>query len=263
MKELTSVEIKNEILKIMIDLDIFLRENNIKYSITSGTLLGAVRHKGFIPWDDDIDISMLRTDYNKLIKILKINNKIGKNLKGVGFELGETHLPFLKIVNTNIYSEEVVIKNIVSKGNLWVDIFPFDAVPRLLYNYNTKFLDRFVRKLYERKRVSVEFTELINNSKFDKIVSKISFDTITKYYIKRSSIFNIKHNLYIRDYTWGNTTMNKHLMDDIVDYEFEGIKLKGLKDYDTYLSNLYGDYMKLPPEEKRINHGLKAWYINE
>ena len=101
MQELSNKEIKKELLNILYILDIFLTNHNLKYSITSGTLLGAVRHKGFIPWDDDIDISMLRPDYNKLIHILKNINKIDESLSGIGFELGNSNIPFLKIINKN------------------------------------------------------------------------------------------------------------------------------------------------------------------
>ena len=141
MQELSNKEIKKELLNILYILDIFLTNHNLKYSITSGTLLGAVRHKGFIPWDDDIDISMLRPDYNKLIHILKNINKIDESLSGIGFELGNSNIPFLKIINKNIKTEEKIIRDITDEGNLWVDIFPFDGIPNHFSGLNTKILD--------------------------------------------------------------------------------------------------------------------------
>ena len=90
-------------LQILKDVVRVCDNNNIKYMISSGTLLGAVRHGGFIPWDDDIDIGMLRPEYNKLLNLLRKNsNCLNEELFGVGIELENGQWPFLKIYNKNI-----------------------------------------------------------------------------------------------------------------------------------------------------------------
>ena len=81
MKQLSLKEIRRRLLGILIELDEFCSENNIKYYLCAGTLLGAVRHKGFIPWDDDIDICMSRPDYDKLLSISKENDTFHNHYK--------------------------------------------------------------------------------------------------------------------------------------------------------------------------------------
>ena len=263
MNYLDTNTIKSELLNIMVQLHDFLIAHNISYSITSGTLLGAVRHKGFIPWDDDIDISMLRPEYNKLISILRENNTINNNLKGIGFELGNSTLPFLKIINPKISTEEYVCENTYLKGNLWIDIFPLDGVPNLFPNLYIKYLIRFPREFYNTKRKAVEFPSRPINNKSYKYIKHIKYNSIIRFFIKQSSIFNVKRCKLVHDIIWGTTIIDKDLFLDLKDYVFENVKLKGISNSDKYLKYLYGNYMELPPPEKRINHGLKAWYNEE
>ena len=130
-KILSNKEVKNELKNMMKILSDYLIKNNIPYSIDSGTLLGAVRHKGFIPWDDDIDICCIRADYNKLISCLKKDNRIGDCLYGSSYELGNDSIPYLKIKNKLIMAEERVDPGSTQtkKTNLWIDIFPIDKLP--------------------------------------------------------------------------------------------------------------------------------------
>ena len=103
-KYLDIKEIQKEELNILKETIKFLNKNNIKYYIFYGTLLGAVRHQGFIPWDNDIDIAIPRPEYEKLINILKEkNNKINNmNIESIGYEVGVSDWPFIKIVNKDI-----------------------------------------------------------------------------------------------------------------------------------------------------------------
>lgn len=97
---LTGKQIQHELCLMLEKIDKFLEQNNIRYSIMSGTMLGAVRHRGFIPWDDDTDIGILRADYDRLVKILKNQNEISGNLSGIGFEINSNDFwPFIKIIN--------------------------------------------------------------------------------------------------------------------------------------------------------------------
>ena len=124
MKEqLDSIEVKEELCRMLKELDEYLGRHEIQYSIMSGTMLGAVRHGGFIPWDDDVDIAILRKDYDRLIEILQKNKRISAKLEISGYEVDKTDMPFLKVYNKSI----VVKDNLANDSSeLWIDIFPFD-----------------------------------------------------------------------------------------------------------------------------------------
>ena len=125
-KELSDLEIKKELCSMMKTLDMYLDNHNIKYSIMAGTLLGAVRHQGFIPWDDDIDIAIFRDDYDKLVAILRNDRFISNNLVASGFEIDKTEMPFIKIYNNNIFVHDDLKR---TDSKLWIDVFPFDYIP--------------------------------------------------------------------------------------------------------------------------------------
>ena len=134
---------------MLYEIDKYLENNEISYSIISGTMLGAIRHNGFIPWDDDIDIGILRSDYNKLVKLLRENCYITENLFGTGFEIDEGEWPFIKIYNKNI---SVIEEGVSKEEKLWIDIFPFDGVPQKKYNLYFKVIKNF-RRVYHKKRI--------------------------------------------------------------------------------------------------------------
>ena len=127
MRMLTLDEIHYEEKEILKETVKFLDEHNLTYFITYGTLLGAVRHGGFIPWDDDIDLVMARPEYNKFVEYLKEHgNKISGNLEVIGLELNNSDFPILKIINKNIRVNE----KDKADQYLWLDIFPLDATPK-------------------------------------------------------------------------------------------------------------------------------------
>lgn len=263
MEYLNDKEIKCEILELLKNTIAFLDKHNIQYSVMSGTLLGAVRHKGFIPWDDDVDIALLRGDYDRFVKLLNDDCVVDRPT-AIGFELGNHVIPFVKIINPQIIVDESLIQK---DTRLWIDIFPFDGCPKDFAKLNNLFIQKFLRRLY-----------LYSNSQFFKIsprdcrfklINYILFaaskiippQKITEKYIKYCSR-NSGDNAYeVQDYTWGTKPVPRKLFDEITDYNFENIAVKGFKDYDTYLSILYGDYMMLPPEHERLNHSIKAWRI--
>lgn len=257
MNYLPHEEIQKELKNMLYEIDKFLEKYKITYSIMSGTMLGAVRHNGFIPWDDDIDIAILRPEYNKLIELFQKNVNINEYLYAEGIELGDVQWPFIKIFNKKLKAQEGTE---VEQEFLWVDIFPFDALPKekrmhIIYM-------KILKKIYPYKR-----TVLNHNKKgVGKILNNMKIWCEKKYvfyFIKKCSEYDVQDVEWVQDLTWGRKYIPKKLFEEITDYKFENIVVKGFRDYDTYLSCIYGNYMELPPENQRINHAIKVWRIDE
>lgn len=268
-EQLDSIEIKIELCRMLKELDEYLGEHGIQYSIMSGTLLGAVRHGGFIPWDDDIDIAVLRKDYDRLIEILRKNKRIGEELEISGYEVDKTDMPFLKVYNKSIAVKDNLAKD---PSELWIDIFPFDNVPdRGTRSYCQRV--RLMQKLYQKNLEANGFYALEATRKkgiynyLNKIVvwiaGKFNKEKLIERYVGFCKKYKNQECRYIQDLTWGTKAVPRALFDEIVDYQFNDITVKGFKDYDTYLKCVYGDYMQLPPEDQRVSHGIKAWRVTE
>lgn len=269
-KELLSeMQLKAELCEMMVAVDNYLRSNDIRYSVARGTMLGAIRHNGFIPWDDDIDIGILRKDYNKLLLKLQNNRTICNGLYASGFEIGEEDWPFIKIYNERVLVQDDAMKN--GRTKLWIDIFPFDNVPNYFANIYWEQI-KFLRKIYYKQRYLEGFYSNIKVKKGFyrelkrciglKLASNIDRNKLLSYYIRVCTKYETNKTSLVQDLTWDNKPVPRYLFDDLVDYQFENITVKGFKDYDTYLTCVYGDYMKLPPEDQRVNHGIRAWRVN-
>lgn len=260
-------QIKQELLALLKSVIEYLDRYDIKYTIIAGTLLGAVRHKGFIPWDDDIDLGVLRSDYNKLIGIIKNNKDREQGFEFVGSELDNETWPHLKYINNSI---NIVEGTSSLTKKLWIDIFPLDAIPDKGAKVYFFMLHKIFRRFYSVK-AEMENDEIyvrhgiksVMLKPFMSLLKKMDLQKISKKYAKACSMFDIKNNRRIGGNTVGiglAEAFPKEYMNEIVDYEFEGIKVKGMKQAADWLQIRYGDYMKLPPESERKGHRVKAWY---
>ncbi len=250
-----------ELHKVEIELlDEFVRicdKYKLTYYLSGGTLLGAVRHKGFIPWDDDIDVSMFRRDYDKFIEVAQkeINSKYYLD----SFETNKDYyLPFAKIKKNNTIFDEEESTNLLHHKGIYIDIFPLDNVK------NNHKLGK-VRALFVRTIVETMFYKLKIRSL--KIVKHPILVFILSLLSKRSLMKWQKHlltknkndsSMYVCALA-GSYAYEKELTLRSNFYPpkkvmFEGKEYNGMNDNDIYLSRLYGDYMKLPPKEKRVNH---------
>lgn len=258
-------EAQKVMVKILKDVHNLCEKHGIKYVLDAGTLLGAVRHKGFIPWDDDIDISMMRDEYERFLEIA------AKELPDYLFlQTFETD-PYYNIYpcpckirfNDTIFLEKGM-KNIDPKmhNGIYIDVFPYDTLPKspkkfkLQRTITENILMRSLMRIREMPD-HLTFKNKITHAFYKHIVKKYPYE-------KRKKLYNklLKWNdpdspyvVYGLDTPWSKGfVLNR---EDYVNrelYDFEGEKFYGPKGYDAYLKVFYGDYMTLPKEEDRQWH---------
>ncbi|MFJ8512849.1 LicD family protein [Lysinibacillus xylanilyticus] len=267
MKEIKKLnEIQELELNILISFDKFCRKNDLKYSLMGGTMLGAVRHKGFIPWDDDIDISMPRPDYEKFVKLTK--NGMSDNYRVYCINTKRDYIyPFTKIIDDRTILYE---KNIKPKYNLgiYIDIFPVDGFPP-----SENQAIKHYKKITRLKKYTIwGASKLDKNQHIIKRSLKFIREFIFKiigapYFAKRRDEafrqFDFDESEYVTLSTGYalKTKMQKEEYLNLIDVEFCGNVFKCSANYHETLTNIYGDYMQLPPKNEQVsNHDYKLYW---
>ena len=256
MKKLTLKEHKKVLVEILNFMTKKSLENNINYSLIGGSLIGSIRHKGIIPWDDDIDVVLMPEEYEKLIKILSVDEGEYKLLepgkKGYFY-------PFAKLVDTRTMLNEKVTKNIPEYGS-YVDIFQYHYVSN---NLILRFIHYKILILVKMFLASTTLSDQeIKNEKNilkkirNRVASIIGMPHLMKMYL---SLCNKKKKTNYIITNWPTYGFKKEIQKakSLRKYEmveFEGIKAMITSDYDEVLTTTFGDYMKLPPESQRKTH---------
>ena len=251
-------------LGMLVEFDRVCKQENIHYAICCGTLLGAVRHKGYIPWDDDADIAMLREEYEKFKKVAyKLDSSIcffqdhstDKEYRWGYGKLRRTGTKYIR------YGQE----HIDCKTGVYVDIFPLDDIPHSTIGQVLNDIECFIwRKiLYSEVGKVADESNLIQKWIYT-LLSLIPADVVfekMKHITDKSNnrtnnrvrvlLFPSFGTLYVKNPIKTRFGMPKIWFKQIRRYDFEGFKLDGIRNYDAFLRYMYDNYMELPPEEKR------------
>ena len=252
-----------EIVKEVISI---CKANNLKYYMIGGTLLGAIRHKGFIPWDDDIDLGMPRDDYEKFLKLAQTN--LSSHLDLINFKIDSSYQYYItRVRNTDTKVVESRIGNDSKYTHASIDIFPLDGTPN----------NKYKRKLYYfkimslRALMSLSYKDSIDHERKRGLLERIFLSIMIR--IPTEKVFNTTN---IKN--WIDKSMRKYPVEnsDIIGclmgayrigemvprkiygegryYDFEDIQLNGPEYAHDFLKCIYGNYMELPPENARKTH---------
>jgi len=268
LKELQRVEY--EILEVLKD---FCDKNHLRYYLCNGTLIGAVRHKGFIPWDDDIDVMMPRPDYEKLKRIVRKDGKLDEYRKLDDLRLNRQALSSVMRVydlRTKLEFKDFILKK---DFGCWIDIFPLDGMSSSsVMRFVQCKLVRVIRdlsiandtKLGVKRRTKLltilqygilpvlPFIRMVGHERWIRLIDRLS----RRYRFRDSEYVGV-----IAGIAGHKEAMLKTRMEPAILVDFEGDKFTAMANYDEYLTNLYGDYMTPPDEKKRVSrHVIEVYW---
>lgn len=249
-------ELQGHLLDMLLAFDAICREHGLNYYILFGTMLGAVRHKGFIPWDDDIDVGLPREQYELLIE-----HAAEWFPAPYEFLCYETNPRFVFGFGKMQDSNTTIIErgHIAFRGGAYIDIFPLDGISSnalmqrvqyLRYSYYKKVCYFLQRDPYKHGRGPRSWIPRITRHLYTAERAMRSFRRVmTSYPYAESS--------YVSALNDGMTSvMPKTVLGKPTPYEFEGHMVMGVEHADEYLRREFGDYMQVPPPEKRISHNF-------
>ncbi len=252
--QLTLLEIAKEIRRVC-------QESGIPFFLDAGTFLGAVRHQGFIPWDDDMDVGMLREHYNTFFRVAP--EKLGRDFAVQSWYTDPNYaLPFGKVMLRDTVYLEGKKTNRLKENGFYVDIFPYDHVPadaqarkelaaKLLNLYRVKLMKSGYRPWIENGK-----TLAVKRAGYLYYQAQALFaggEKLVRDFDSLASGFPAGDTVCVQDTSVHPLYFNRAWCEDLAEYPFEGELFPGPRDYDPFLTTLYGDYMVLPPVSQREN----------
>ena len=259
MNLLTLDEIKQAELRLLLYFDDYCKKHQIRYFISNGTLLGAVKYKGFIPWDDDVDVLVPREDYDRLMASFEDH----ADIRLVSHERDRRYwFPFAKLCDMSIVKEETGLDNGVPLG-MSLDVFPLDAwdSDRKKAEREARWIRNDIRRLTlsKLKKPSASTALKRNIQGGLMLVCRIfSAEYFLRRIMKRSRDRAGKNSRFVGCKCWciygSREIIPAEVFSDTIEVEFEGAMFPAPVGYDTYLRSLYGDYIQDPPIEKQKTH---------
>lgn len=265
-KQLTIRECQLVELEMMKKIHEYCNKHKIQYSLSYGTLIGAIRHKGFIPWDNDMDICMLRADFERFKKLV-IDDPIDDNINIFSMSNKEYHYSILRASDNSTSVNPTYLINAIPNMGCWVDIFPVDGFNKFTYLFqrpliwiNTKLVFANTYKVestnklkYTLQRIILKVfpdSKHIYERNIDKLARMVK-DTKSK---KVAVLVEPEVNPL-------KTAVPRMEFKDLILAKFEDTEFYIPRNARKHLTAQYGDFMKIPDEKDRITHDIQAKYI--
>ena len=271
MRKMTLAEIQQVNLELMKDIHSFCVKNDIRYSLAYGSLIGAVRHKGFIPWDDDIDIMMPRPDFEKFSAMYQSKE---------GYILSSFYDEDSYINYTRVYDYRTIVKCPIKASKheigVWIDVYPLDGISDddVISKEQFQLLRKHTRNVMKWRKCLIDIKQKKLNKRIRILLRMIKLRILNKGSINswRDKICSI-----CKEYEFGTTKRCSSLLcveansnnkqeifqtKDFFEYQlvpFETEQFFITKAYDRVLTTIFGDYMKIPPKDKQVSHILHQW----
>lgn len=266
MKEMSLSEIQHMSLEILKDVHEFCVQNRIDYTLFGGTLIGAVRHNGFIPWDDDVDIAMPRPDYERFVKEYSSNKYKLFSREKQGKDI---YIAYARVCEMNETYADIPFPWSAFETGVWIDVFPLDGMPNdkeEAISYTT-YANKVFWKSFKARSIMAALKRDGNiRFRIKKMIGKL----VLPYYkqcgklVKICKKYDYNESSYYSNLSYGGYGIKeyckKNVLDKLILHNFEQEEFYIMAGYDYALKSKYGDYMTPPPVDKQVGTHDVTYY---